>query len=149
MNLRAMTQDDIERVLIVEKSTFENPWTKNNFLDEFKNSDLSLQYVLEIDGLVIGFIIIWIVMDECHLANIAIHPDFQKRGYAQTLMNEVFQIAKKKNCKKVMLEVRKSNIPAIKLYEKNKFHKVGERKDYYHDGFMNAEDAILMDCDLK
>lgn len=146
--IRFMRPEDLEQVMVIERSSFDSPWTKNNFFDEFKNSDLSTQMVMETDNRIVAFAIIWIIMDECHLANIAVHPEFRRRGIAETMLNKVIEIAKDKRCKKVMLEVRQSNTPALQLYTKYHFEKVGIRKNYYHDGFMRQEDAVLMDLNL-
>jgi ribosomal-protein-alanine N-acetyltransferase len=146
--IRLMRPEDLEHVMVIERSSFESPWTKNNFFDEFKNSDLSTQLVMEADRRIVAFAILWIIIDECHLANIAVHPDFRRRGLAEIMLNKVIGIAREKNCKKIMLEVRKSNDPAIQLYTKYRFEKVGVRKNYYHDGFMKQEDAVLMDLNL-
>lgn len=146
--IRLMRPEDLDQVMAIERTSFESPWTKNNFFDEFKNSDLSTQLVMEFDSRIIAFTIVWIIMDECHLANIAVHPDCRRMGVAEILLNKVISIAREKNCKKIMLEVRKSNTPAIQLYFKYHFEKVGVRKNYYHDGFMRQEDAVLMDLNL-
>ena len=146
--IRLMRPEDLDPVMAIERSSFESPWTKNNFFDEFKNSDLSTQLVMEFDHQVIAFAIVWIILDECHLANIAVHTDFRRIGVAEILLNKVIQIARERNCKKIMLEVRQSNEPAIQLYNKYRFEKVGMRKNYYHDGFMRQEDAVLMDLNL-
>lgn len=134
--IRLMRPEDLEQVMVIERSSFESPWTRNNFFDEFKNSDLSTQLVMEVDGQIIAFAIVWIIMDECHLANIAVHPDFRRRGVAEILLDKIIEIAREKKCIKIMLEVRKSNEAAIELYTKYRFEKVGIRKNYYHDGFM-------------
>lgn len=146
--IRLMRPEDLDKVMVIERTSFESPWTKNNFFDEFKNSDLSTQLVMELDNRIIAFAIVWIIIDECHLANIAVHPDCRRMGVAEILLNKVISIAREKNCKKIMLEVRKSNTPAIQLYNKYRFEKVGVRKNYYHDGFMLQEDAVLMDLNL-
>lgn len=146
--IRLMRPEDLDQVMAIERTSFESPWTKNNFFDEFKNSDLSTQLVMEFDNRIIAFAIVWIIMDECHLANIAVHPDCRRKGVAEILLNKVIALAREKNCKKIMLEVRKSNTPAIQLYLKHRFEKVGVRKNYYHDGFMRQEDAVLMDLNL-
>jgi ribosomal-protein-alanine N-acetyltransferase len=146
--IRPMRLEDLDRVMAIERSSFDHPWTVNNFLDEFKNPDLSIQLVLECDGQIMAYAVIWIVLDECHLANIAVCPEFRRRGVSEILLTEIIRIAKEKKCAKVMLEVRRSNKPAIQLYEKFHFERVGVRKNYYHDGFMKSEDAVLMDLDL-
>lgn len=146
--LRVMTSDDLDIVMRIEGASFDSPWTRSNFADELKNSDIALPLVLEQNKTIIGFIVLWIIMDECHLANIALDPDYRGRGLGKLMMQQVIAIARQNQCVKVMLEVRKSNTTAIALYQKFLFEKVGVRKNYYHDGFMNSEDALLMDLNL-
>lgn len=147
--IRLMRPEDIDQVLAIEHLSFDSPWTKNNFLDEFKNSDLSVQLVAEVDGRIAAFAIVWIIVDECHLANIAVHPDMRRRGLARFFIHRIIDLARERQCKHVMLEVRKSNTAAIELYTGFGFFKVGSRKNYYHDGFLKYEDAVLMNLDIN
>lgn len=146
--MRKMTNDDLDTVMRIEGASFDSPWTRSNFADELKNTDIALPLVLEQNKLIIGFIVLWIILDECHLANIAVTPDYRGRGLGKLMMQNIISIARQNKCVKVMLEVRKSNTTAIALYQKFLFEKVGMRKNYYHDGFMNTEDALLMDLNL-
>jgi len=148
VQIRPLTEADIDTVLVIEQSSFDHPWARSNFLDEFKNEDLTIPLGLERDSRLIGFAFIWIIVDECHLANIAIHPDFRRMGFSKLLMNRIIEIAREKKCLKIMLEVRKSNREAIALYRQYGFVQVGVRKNYYHDGFLKEEDALLLDLNL-
>ncbi|MCB0833683.1 MAG: ribosomal protein S18-alanine N-acetyltransferase [Bacteroidetes bacterium] len=146
--IRLMRPEDIDQVMAIENLSFDSPWTKNNFLDEFKNSDLSTQLVIELDGRIAAFAIVWIIIDECHLANIAVHPDVRRGGLGRLFLARILEMARERKCKQMMLEVRKSNKSALELYRQFGFYMVGARKNYYHDGFLRYEDAVLMNLDL-
>ncbi len=147
--IRPMTREDVDTVMLIELASFRSPWGRSHFTDELNNPDLSLPLVMEKDGVMVAFTVMWFIVDECHLANIAVHPDHRRKGYGQRLLEAVIAEARKHSCGRVMLEVRRSNTDAIRMYERNGFKKVGVRKNYYHDGFMQDEDAILMDLELK
>ncbi len=147
--LRPMGEDDLDSVLAIEGGSFETPWTRTHFRDELKNADLSVPRLALFDGQVVGYTVTWIIVDECHLANIAVHPDFRGLGIGRVLLEDVLELARDRSCGKVCLEVRRSNKTAIRLYESFGFRVVGVRKNYYHDGFLRNEDAILMDLALK
>lgn len=145
---RPMVREDIDDVMLIELSSFASPWGRQHFLDELKNPDISLPLVVEYGKNIIAYAVLWLILDECHLANIAVSPDYRNRGIAGHMIGYIRKTAVERGCTRVMLEVRKSNDGAIRLYERYHFYKVGIRKNYYHDGFMRTEDAILMDLDL-
>lgn len=149
LQFRELKIDDIDAILQIEKSSFETPWSRRQFEDEFNNRDLTIPVGAEVSGRLTAYAFLWIIMDECHLANIAVHPEWRRKGIGRELLGQVVEIAREKNCVKMMLEVRKSNRSAIALYEQSGFHKVGIRKHYYRDGFLRTEDAVLMDLDLS
>ncbi|MDD6920384.1 MAG: ribosomal protein S18-alanine N-acetyltransferase [Eubacteriales bacterium] len=91
-----------------------------------------------------GYLGYWQLADEYHITNIAIYPTYQGRGYAKALIIELINIAKKNNIIAISLEVRRSNINAIKLYENTGFIHLGVRPKYYTDG----EDALIMTFNL-
>ena len=138
--LREMTTGDLEYVCELEKKYFKTPWSENAFLAEF-NASYSNSYILEADNKIIGYAVAWFLVDEFHLANIAIDDKFRNQGFGFRFVNELLQFARQKNCKYAFLEVRASNIPAIKLYKKLGFTVAGIRKNYYQ---AENEDALLM-----
>lgn len=146
--IRPMTAEDIADVMQIELSSFVTPWGRQHFLDELANPDLSSPLVVVEGKKIIAYAVLWFILDECHLANIAVSPDYRRRGVARFIMRHIIRMAKDKACTRVMLEVRKSNKEALMLYEKLSFVKTGVRRNYYHDGFAKTEDAILMDLDL-
>jgi ribosomal-protein-alanine N-acetyltransferase len=146
--IRPMEFRDLNDVMIIEVSSFATPWGRQHFLDELANPDISIPLVLESGKKIVAYAVLWIILDECHLANIAVSPDYRKMGLAVFFLEHIKRLAREKRCGRIMLEVRKSNLDAIHLYERFRFYRVGVRKHYYHDGFMQTEDAILMDLDL-
>lgn len=144
-----MTFDDLEDVLGIEKLSFPSPWPRAQFEKEIKNQ-FSNKFTAKIahDGkkTVAAYIIFWVVADEAHILNIAVHPDFQRRGIAKRLL--VFTLGQLEGIgtREVFLEVRRSNVHAQRLYMGFGFKVIGVRKGYYGD---NNEDAIVMALSMK
>lgn len=147
--LRPMTAADIPGVMRVERAAYEFPWSENIFRD-----CLQVGYyccVLEDDsGRIIGHGIMSAAVGECHLLNICIHPDHQRRGHGERLVDYLLNIAYHAKARIAYLEVRMSNIAAKSLYLKRGFREVGVRKDYYPDpGFGNREDALILVLEME
>lgn len=134
-----------KNILEIEKKSFISPWSLPQFLHELTNPS-SYMWGLIDEERVIGYICFWIVRDEIHIMNIAIHPDMRGKGMARLLLDKLIKLAINKNISSIWLEVRPSNRIAINLYERLGFKKVGIRKGYYSD---THEDAIIMALDLK
>ena len=132
-------------ILEIEKSSFVSPWSLVQFLNELVSPSSYIWGILKEDK-IIGYICFWIVADEIHIMNIAVHPDMRGKGMARLLLNKLIQLAINKNISNIWLEVRPSNKIAINLYERFGFKRVGVRKGYYSD---TQEDAIIMSLSLK
>lgn len=139
--IRPMTMDDLDQVMVLENKCFSVPWQAEAFQNEIQKNMLAHYTVLEEDGQIIGYGGVWYIMDEGHITNIAIHPDFRKRGLGKRLVGEMMLQAAKKQIRQMTLEVRVSNIAAISLYESMGFESAGVRPNYYSD---NHEDALIM-----
>lgn len=138
--LDRMKDEDIDNICEIEKLCFKTPWSRQAFFDEQKNS--LANYVVARDGNnCVGYGGMWLVVDEGHITNIAVHPTYQRLGIADKIVKRLFEIAKENNIKSLTLEVRPSNYGAIALYKKHGFFEAGRRKGYYEDTF---EDAIIM-----
>ena len=140
VNVRLMTEADIDDVLQISLLSFPHSWSKSSYEKELQNS-LAKYFVAEIDGKVVGFVVTWIIVDESHITTVAVHPDFRKNGIASKLIEDMILYCKEHGCIAYTLEVRAGNTPAISLYEKHGFKQDGIRQGYYQD---NNEDAILM-----
>ncbi|WP_252231380.1 ribosomal protein S18-alanine N-acetyltransferase [Clostridium sp. ZBS15] len=135
-----MTETDVDDVLEISLLSFPTSWSKESYIQELANP-LANYIVAKCDDKVIGFIGAWIIIDEAHITNIAVHPNFRRKNVASALLGELVKLTKSANCNAYTLEVRASNIPAQELYKKYGFVEQGVRKNYYQD---NKEDAIIM-----
>lgn len=142
--IREMYPDDIPEVVSIERLSFSMPWSEASFRSEIY-SRYSVTRVAELNGVIVGYICVKHVADECHLLNLAVHPDYRRRGIARVLLDNVIQELRIEGCRFFYLEVRSSNYAARKLYEKFGFNMVGVRKEYYVNP---AEDAVIMMMEL-
>ena len=138
--IRKMTAYDVSAVAEIERECFSSPWTEQGLLSETENPSAEF-YVLEENGVIAAYMGMHIVLDECYIANVAVKGAHRKKGYGQRLVENALRAAQDKSCFFITLEVRVSNIPAISLYEKCGFDKVGERKDFYS---APKENALIM-----
>lgn len=138
--IRKMTADDASAVAEIEKESFSSPWSQEGLLSEVSNPSAEF-YVLEKDGLIAAYMGMHVVLDECYIANVAVKGSYRKNGYGKALVENALHTAEKKGCAFISLEVRVSNAPAISLYEKCGFEKLGERKDFYSSP---KENALIM-----
>lgn len=135
-----MDETDIDDVLEISNLSFSSTWSRSSYEQELNNS-LARYFVAKLDNKIVGFVGTWIIVDESHITNVAVHPDYRKLGIASKLIEEMISYCDKQNCIAYTLEVRAGNKPAISLYEKHGFKIDGVRKEYYQD---NKEDALLM-----
>ena len=139
-NIRFMEYKDLDEVLDLERKCFDVPWTRGMFEDELFNPN-AVYLVAEVDGKVCGYAGMWKIIDEGHITNLAVHPDYRGKGYGKMLIQSLISYSRENGISAITLEVRKSNIPAITLYESFGFVRAGLRKNYYPN---NNEDAIIM-----
>ncbi len=138
-----MTLEDLDQVMTIEQTSFATPWKRSFFEYDICRKEAQCFVAKEKDR-VIGYVDAWFISDEVHLANIAVDKDFRQQGIASKLLSKIIEIAQQKNCKRVLLEVRVSNVIAQKFYEKFGFKKVYQRRKYYPDG----EDALIYEKEL-
>lgn len=139
--IRPMTLGDLSNIVAIEEVSFPTPWTEESFTSELRDNHLAHYFCLEVEGKVIGYMGLWIIMGEAHITNIAIWPGCRGQGLGEYLMRNVMQKMVTAGVFKLTLEVRVSNASAQKLYNKLGFRPAGLRKKYYSD---NQEDAIIM-----
>jgi len=140
MMITNMTSDHISQVAKLEKICFSDPWSERSVASEMDNP-LSLWLVALEGERVAGYIGSQSVMGESDMMNVAVHPDFRRRGIAEALCRALVEALKEKGNHCLTLEVRASNAPAISLYEKLGFTQVGLRKNYYRNP---KEDALIL-----
>lgn len=139
--LLPMVREDLVEVAAVEKLSFSDPWSVASFEAELLAQGVGWCRVLRLGDRLAGYMIAWFVENEAHLANIAVAPWARRRGYAQKMLNFLFEEAYLRGSGMIVLEVRSSNQGAIVLYERNGFLPGGLRKNYYN---RPREDAIVM-----
>ncbi len=136
---RRMSQRDLKEVYRINLELFgEFAWSRENLKSEF-NLSCSEQYVLEVEGKVVGFIIVWIIRDEALIMLFGVDKSYQGKGYGKLILQKLEERLRER-VKFISLDVRKSNIKAINLYKKLSYKIVKERKNYYSDG----ENALYM-----
>lgn len=141
MLIRYLEKFDTERVSDIEKEVFSQPWTKSGF-DEVVGRDDTLFLVAEDDGAIKGYIGAYLSLDEAEITNVCTAPECRKQGVAEALIDRFFEEAKIKEIDRIVLEVRISNEPAKRLYEKKGFISLGTRKGFYS---FPTEDALIME----
>ena len=135
-----MKAEHVPQVAALEKLCFSDPWSENSVASELKNP-LSL-WIVAVEGeTVAGYVGSQSVMGESDMMNIAVHPDYRRRGIGEKLVYELISGLKEGGNRCLTLEVRVSNAPAIALYEKLGFAQVGLRKNYYRNP---KEDALIL-----
>lgn len=141
MNIRLMTEEDVDSVVQIEQQLFSKPWTKQDFMNSM--SDRHNIYVVAEDEKqeVIGYCGIWGVLDEGQITNVAVRPDAQGQGIGYEMLSELLRIGKNEGLQQYTLEVRVSNSRAISLYRRLGFEEEGIRKNFYEKP---VEDGIIM-----
>ena len=140
--VKRLEKADIDEVDIVAQDAYGNHhWSKEAFYSELSNN-LAKYYVARLEsGEMAGFAGCWGIIDEAHITTIAVHSKYRRKHIAEVLLKAILDDCYSEKFKYLTLEVRESNIPAIKLYEKYGFKSFGVRKGYYQD---NNENALIM-----
>ncbi len=140
MRIVTMNPAHVAQIAQIEKVCFSDPWSEKSVASELEN-ELSLWLVAEEDGQVCGYVGSQTVLGETDMMNVAVHPDFRRRGIAEALVNALVEALKAKGSHCLTLEVRASNSPARALYEKLGFSRIGTRKNYYRNP---KEDGLIL-----
>ena len=144
-----MREDDLDSVMAIDRLSFSLPWPKNSYYHDLVRNPDALLWVAVVKlpdngSKVVGVIDIWLILDEAHIATLAVHPDYRGRKIGARLLIKVLGEAVDRGASRAMLEVRASNQIAQALYKNYGFKVVKRRQRYYRD---NNEDALLMNLD--
>jgi ribosomal-protein-alanine N-acetyltransferase len=142
---RKMTIEDIPAVVEIEQEAFATPWTQEVFEHEMTGNDYAHYIVAVVEDEVIGHFGMWVVLDECHITNVAVRKHMRGHGIGEALMRKAIELCKVNDVRLMTLEVRVSNHTAQNLYRKLGFQDGGIRKNYYTD---DHEDALVMWVEL-
>ena len=143
--LRPLVVDDLEAVMEIERRAYNFPWTAGIFRDCLRVGYCCWCY--ERNDHIQGYGVMSVAAGESHILNLTVRPESQRQGIGAKLMRHFLQLARRHNADMVMLEVRPSNTPAVRLYEKMGFNEIGRRRNYYPAG-EGREDALLLALSL-
>lgn len=137
---------DLDAVAALEADTFTNPWTRDMLERELRQSDVARVYVVRLPGYrVAAFCACWLVYDELHINTIAVDAHLRRQGLATALMTHLLAEAAAQGARRTFLEVRRSNLPAQRLYERLGFTVSAVRRHYYSQP---EEDALVLALDM-
>lgn len=140
--IRPMTSSDVERVAALEARSFSSPWQAGTFQRLLGRPGAEL-WVLEGDAReVVAYAVLWCVLDQAELANIAVEPSARGMGFGGALLDHVLTVARDRGARSVFLEVRESNAVALEMYSRRGFREVGRRRGYYESP---REDARVLE----
>jgi ribosomal-protein-alanine N-acetyltransferase len=138
---------DIDTVFAIAQSAFTLPWPREELALELTRPYSALRVLRPSpDDRIAGFLNHWRLGDELQIMNVAVAPEQQRKGYARALMHDAEDAARELRLGSIFLEVRRSNLPAIRLYESHAYQIIGVRQRYYAD---NLEDALVMKRELR
>ncbi len=139
--IRPMRVDDLVAVQSIERSSFTTPWPAQAYRQEIETNRLAQYLVALMGDEVVAYGGIWLMVDEAHITTFAVHRRYRRRRIGERLLIALIDLARERRAREATLEVRLSNLPARRLYEKYGFRPVGIRPRYYSD---NNEDALIM-----
>ena len=140
IEIRTMEPQDVPQIAELEKVCFSDPWSENSIISELDNP-LSCWLVAVSGEQVVGYVGSQTVLDGSDMMNIAVSPDFRRKGIAESLIEALISFLRERGSRCLILEVRASNVPAIALYEKLGFLEIGRRRNYYRNP---KEDALIL-----
>lgn len=139
---RTLADADLDAIVGIEQASFSNPWTRDMYVRELQNPDVSFLYVLRApEAGIVAFCSFWLVLDEVHINNLAVRGDFRGQGLGTALLEHVLRAGASRGAGRATLEVRRSNAPARRLYERLGFEVAATRPNYY---VSPSEDALIL-----
>ena len=141
LEIEPMGLPDLDAVREIERRSFSTPWPAHAYPAEIETNRLAHYRVARLDGRIVAFAGIWLLLDEAHVTTFAVDPEFRRRSIGERLLLAMVDVAIAKGAREATLEVRLSNVAARRLYEKYGFRPVGLRPRYYSD---DNEDALIM-----
>ena len=143
--VRPMLEEDVPFVHQLDTISFSLPWSQRSLSYEVSQNAGARTWVAEIEQVmvkrIIGMMVLWLALDEAHIATLAVYPGFRHRGIARTIMITALNAAFHEGARSSYLEVRAGNQAALQMYKEMGYKVVGDRSHYYHD---NQEDALLL-----
>jgi ribosomal-protein-alanine N-acetyltransferase len=141
LEIARMAIDDIPAVLAIELLSFSSAWPTNAFQNELRDNKLAHYFVGRLDGRIVAYGGIWVILEDSHITTIAVHPDQRGKRLGEEMLVHLLDEAIERGASWITLEVRETNDTAQKLYRKYGFTVVSTRRGYYSD---NNESALVM-----
>jgi ribosomal-protein-alanine N-acetyltransferase len=141
VSIEPMGLDDLPTVQTIEEASFTTPWPPHAYRSEIETNRLAQYIVARVGGEVVAYAGMWMMVDEAHITTFAVHPRWRRQRIGERLLLTLLDLARGRRAREATLEVRLSNLPARRLYEKYGFRPVGLRPRYYSD---DNEDALIM-----
>ena len=138
---RMMTEYDLPVILGIEQRSYRFPWSEGIFQDCLRFGYSS--WVIEVERQVIGYGVMSLAVNECHILNICVDPDWQGQGIGRRMLHQLITIARARKADTAFLEVRQTNSQALSLYYSEGFNEIGVRRNYY-PALFGREDAIIL-----
>jgi ribosomal-protein-alanine N-acetyltransferase len=145
VHVRRVTAEDLDAVVAIETEAFTNPWRRETFLDLIDRPGLEVLVLEDVDDGIVGYAVLWCILDQGELANMAVTLQHRRRGLGAFLLSRILEVARERGIETLFLEVRVSNEAARKLYTRFGFSEVGLRRGYYREP---KEDARVMTATL-
>lgn len=139
--IRQAEEKDIAAIEKLEQVCFTDPWSYDSLEQDILRNKLAFYIVAEVEREVCGYVGIWNIIDEGHITNVAVSPDYRRKHIASNMLDVLIASCEEAGVERFTLEVRAGNEPAKALYAGKGFKEMGLRKGYYQD---NGEDAIIM-----
>ena len=143
-SIRLLYMADLDALEKLEQASFANPWSRDSLAYELSENPLARYYGLLQEDVLLAYVGYWHILEEGHIANVAVLPAYRQKGFGEYLLRTVMMLALTEGVQRMTLEVREGNLPARRLYEMLGFRAVGLRPHYYQD----QESAIIMWVDL-
>jgi len=135
-----MTPADLDEVLVIERHSFPSAWSRGSYERELRNRT-SCYLTARHECRLIGYIGMWVIVDEAHITTLAVHPGCRRRGLGSHLLRLLIRQAARRGAAKVTLEVRERNLAAISMYQSFGFHQTDVLRGYYGD---TGENGLVM-----
>ena len=135
-----MDVNDLDEIIKIENELYKAPWNFKQFKYELEENEFSYLFVLDNDGVIIGYYGFWVMFENVDITKVSIRKEFQGMKLSNILMDDCLKRVEALSCEKINLEVRVDNYRAINLYKKYGFEEIVVRKDYYGKG----EDALIL-----
>lgn len=145
LEYQPMAGEHLDAVAALEQTLYEYPWNRANFADSLAAGYST--WVCALGRALVGYAVMMVVLDEAHLLNISIDPDWQRRGYGRRFLDHLNLVARHAGARSMFLEVRPSNAAGRALYECGEFRLIGVRRGYYPAAH-GREDALVLKRDL-